>query len=190
MSWGSPAVLSCHVPTPWLWLMIKLAYLDKGHRANVLLLLLVLQTGLGRSETAPDGLFSDAAADDDVLAVTTCGLALLLSSLDPWLAILNLRTTIGTWWKKKEKRGVQNKTRYFLSPDTNSWTTTHSQLFEWRFVVNPNNTSVKKCALTMQTIFSFSPPSCVLLILFPWSETNVACEWRHNNKKTKQMPHF
>lgn len=76
--------------------MIKLAYLDKGHRANVLLLLLVLQTGLGRSETAPDGLFSDAAADDDVLAVTTCGLALLLSSLDPWLAILNLRTTIGT----------------------------------------------------------------------------------------------
>lgn len=69
MSWGSPAVFSCHVPTPGLWLMIKLAYLDNGHLANVLLLL--LQTVRGSSSTTAE-LFSDAA---DVLA---CGFALLL----------------------------------------------------------------------------------------------------------------
>ena len=71
MSWGSPAVFSCHVPTPGLWLMIKLAYLDNGHLANVLLLL--LQTVRGSSSTKAE-LFSDAA---DVLAVA-CGFALLL----------------------------------------------------------------------------------------------------------------
>jgi len=54
--------------------MIKLEYLDNGHLANVLLLLLLLQTGR-RSSTAE--LFSDAAAAADVLAVA-CGFALLL----------------------------------------------------------------------------------------------------------------
>jgi hypothetical protein len=72
MSWGSPAVLSCHVPTPGLWLMIKLEYLDNGHLANVLLLLLLLQAGR-RSSTAE--LFSDAVA---AAAADVLGFALLL----------------------------------------------------------------------------------------------------------------
>jgi hypothetical protein len=73
--------------------MIKLAYLDSGHRANVLLLLLLLLETGRRSSTTE--LFSDA----DAVLVVACGFALLVLAggliLDAWLAIFATRT-IGT----------------------------------------------------------------------------------------------